>query len=183
MKARRRGMTRKYVLTGGPGTGKSTLLAELQKRGVYAIKEVAEYLIEKELKGNGKILPWNNRERFQRNVLETQIIWEKEIPSEIKVSCSDRGIPDGIAFYRLDGIRPPEEIIGSAQNTDYKEIFILDPLSEYQKTRIRREDIRMAKRIHETLNEVYKELGYRPIRIYDESLEDRIERVLDIINL
>ena len=86
-------MTRKYALTGGPGTGKSTLLAELQKKGFYIMKEVAEYLIQREIR------PENGRDIFQKKLLETQLEWEREIPKEREIIFQDRGIPDGIAYY------------------------------------------------------------------------------------
>ena len=73
-------MTKKYALTGGPSSGKSTLLKELQSRGIYCMKEVAEYIINGELERGGDILPWINRDAFQKKLLETQLEWEREIP-------------------------------------------------------------------------------------------------------
>jgi len=47
-----------YILTGGPGTGKTSVLEELEKRG-YAVKpEAATMLIRQEL-ANGITAPWS----------------------------------------------------------------------------------------------------------------------------
>lgn len=174
-------MTKKYALIGGPGTGKSTLLAELQKRGIYAMKEVAEYLIERELRKENGILPWKNRDGFQKKLLETQLKWEREIPREIKISFQDRGIADGIAYYRIDNLEPPKELLEAARNANYETIFLLDPLKNYKQTEIRHEDKEKALRIHNEIRKAYEELGYKTIRIPAGSLEFRIELILDLI--
>jgi len=65
-------MTRKYILTGGPGVGKSTLLERISEKGIYTIKEVASYIIEREIKKDSEILPWKNKDLFQKTLLKTQ---------------------------------------------------------------------------------------------------------------
>jgi len=168
-------MVRKYILTGGPGTGKSTLLMELHKRGIYAMKEAAEYLIQRGIR------PENGLESFQRKLLETQLEWEREIPLEIKIAFSDRGIPDGIAYYKIGNLEPPKKLLEAARNTNYAGIFILDPLLTYQNTDVRRENEETALRIHEEIKRVYEELGYKPFRIPNSSLKYRTEFTLDMI--
>jgi len=174
-------MTRKYILTGGPGIEKNELLDELYKKGVYVIREVASYIIGRELKKEKGILPWTDREGFQKKVLETQIAWEREIPSDINVAFVDRGIPDGLAYYRIDGIQPPKELTEAVRNTCYAGVFILDPLKTYHNSEIRRENPEEALRIHQTLKEVYEELGYEPVRILEASLIHRAELILNRI--
>ncbi|MBX9690049.1 MAG: ATP-binding protein, partial [Candidatus Obscuribacterales bacterium] len=49
------------VITGGPSVGKSTLLNELRKNGFAVVSEQATEVIKE-----GKILPWENRDLFQR---------------------------------------------------------------------------------------------------------------------
>jgi len=176
-------MTRKYILTGGPGIEKSELLEELQKNGVYVIKEVASYIIERELKKEKGTLPWTDRGAFQKKVLETQIAWEHEIPSDINVAFVDRGIPDGLAYYRIDGIQPPEGLAEAVRNTRYAGVFILDPLKTYHNSEIRRENPEEASRIHQTLKEVYEELGHKPVRIPEAHLVHRAELILNRIKI
>lgn len=168
-------MTRKYALTGGPGTGKSTLLAELQRRGAYTMKEVAEYLIQRGIR------PENGRDAFQKKLLETQLEWEREIPKEIEISFQDRGIPDGLAYYKLDGLQPPKELLEAARNANYAGVFILEPHQNYQNTEIRRESQETALKIHEEIRKTYEELGYSPINMPDKGLEYRTIQLLDLI--
>ncbi len=174
-------MTKKYALTGGPSSGKSTLLKEIQSRGIYCMKEVAEYIINGELERGGDILPWTNRDAFQKKLLETQLEWEREIPMERKISFQDRGIADGIAYYRLDGLMIPRRLQEAARNACYEKVFLLNPLP-YQKTEVRREDPETAKIIHREIERAYTELGYDLIRIPAAPLNYRTELILDLID-
>ena len=63
-------MTRKYILTGGPGSGKSSILLELRSRGNTIVREAAEDVIRLE-QARGNTKPWELPE-FQRKILELQ---------------------------------------------------------------------------------------------------------------
>jgi predicted ATPase len=171
-------MTKKYVLTGGPGVGKSTLIEQLQKNGIYTLGEISEYIINIESKKENGILPWTNRTAFQELVLQTQLTWEKEIPLENRIAIQDRGIPDGIAYYLLDNLQPPQEMYEAAIKANYTAVFLLDPLEKYQQTAVRVEDKEKAMKLHEMIAQVYTELGYKILKIPPISIERRTELIL-----
>ena len=180
---------KKYVLTGGPGVGKSTLIPLLGASGIYTLDEVATYIIERESAKKSDILPWKNKNKFQKAVLELQLEWESK-PVEyntkpwrtrdIETVVQDRGILDGIAYYLIDGEQPPQELLEAARTADYAGVFILEPV-KYKRTETRREDQERAKRLHEKIREVYESFGYRPITIPAVSPEERAERILQYI--
>lgn len=174
-------MTQKYILTGGPGVGKTSVLEELRKQGFYTHGEVAGHVIERELRKNSEMLPWKNRDAFQKEVLSIQCAWEREIPEEVETAFLDRGIADGIAYYRLDGLEAPKEITEAARNAGYETVFLLEPLETYENTKVRREDAETAKRIHLELERVYRELGCEIIKIPAEPIKQRISRILENI--
>ena len=60
------------VLSGGPGAGKTSVLAELEQRGFRCVAEVARQIIQEQVRG-GDALPWGNRERYCRLMLERSI--------------------------------------------------------------------------------------------------------------
>src|SRR5690554_1815606 len=53
-----------YVLTGGPGVGKTTLLEELERRNYEIVPEIARELIKEQQKTNGQALPWKDKELY-----------------------------------------------------------------------------------------------------------------------
>jgi len=72
-----------YVVTGGPCSGKTTLLQYLEKIG-YAVKyEAARQLIDAELK-KGKTLAAirKNEQKFQKKVLHMKVNQESKLPTQ-----------------------------------------------------------------------------------------------------
>ena len=49
-----------YVITGGPGTGKTTVLRELERRGFAVEEEVARRIIREQMESGGNALPWGD---------------------------------------------------------------------------------------------------------------------------
>ena len=49
-----------FVITGGPGVGKTTLLEALAKQGFPYVPEVAREIIREQASRNGDALPWVN---------------------------------------------------------------------------------------------------------------------------
>jgi len=174
-------MTRKYILTGGPGVGKSTLLEEISKMKLYTLKEVASTIIEGELARGGDCFPWTKREEFQKRVLEIQLLWEQEIPAETAFSFQDRGVGDGIAYYLLDGLIPPSALLEAAQRSDYAGVFLLEPFTIYQNTSVRREEREQGQKLHEKIGEVYQNLGYSIKRLPAAPLEERLHALFDSV--
>ena len=49
-----------YVITGGPGTGKTSLIEELKTVGYQTVKEVARDIIKEQQLQGGNALPWKD---------------------------------------------------------------------------------------------------------------------------
>jgi predicted ATPase len=177
-------MTKKYVLTGGPGCGKTSLFNQLYGKGFFMIDEVAEYLIASELNKNGNCLPWVDLNKFQERVLDKQIEFEKSIPSEYEAAILDRSKIDGIAFYRSSGLSPPRKLIQEAKDSRYDLVFFFDKLPReiYAKNQIRRETFEESERIHDEIKRAYESFGYNLINVPLMPIQDRAEFVLDFIN-
>lgn len=149
-----------YVITGGPGVGKSTAISEIEKLGYMVLKEVVRELIEKGQETG--IDPRSMGKLFQKIALEKQI--ENEESLEGGVIFQDRGIPDYILYSRYRGFDPGEKINEMCRNR-YHKIFVLVPLPEYKRDKVRIEDEETAKRIHEETKQIYKEFGYELIEV------------------
>ena len=55
-----------YIITGGPGFGKTELIDELHRAGYLCSGEFARELIEHQQEIDGDLLPWKNPKLFQK---------------------------------------------------------------------------------------------------------------------
>ena len=99
-----------YVITGGPGTGKTSLIEELKIVGYQTVKEVARDIIKEQQQQGGDALPWKD------TVLYTSMMLERSVESYLAhkenegILFFDRGIPDTLAYARLIGLTDRKEI-------------------------------------------------------------------------
>ena len=161
----------KYVLTGGPGVGKTTLLNHLQQKYPILKESAREIITEQSSRTNDPILPWTKYEQFQYLVLERQQQKESTIT---KPTILDRGIIDGVAYARHASLYLPD-LESAAQKTTYAAIFILDQLPTYQNDSERREDPKLAFELHNIILHTYQEFGYSPITIPVGTIEFRAQ--------
>jgi len=166
---------KKIVLTGGPGTGKSTLILALEQRGEYVIRESAEDVIRL-MQAQGHPEPWT-MPGFQELILKLQLQRESRIPDEAARVFMDRGVPDGLA-YALPGTRTYELLLQEAKKAKYDLVFLVENLGCTNKTAVRAENHEEAVKLGSKLEEVYRMLGYEPIRIPAVPLNERLEKIL-----
>ena len=61
-----------YVITGGPCTGKTTILNDLHEKGYRVLHEIARKVIEEKQKTNKDYLPTTDINEFQQLLLDAQ---------------------------------------------------------------------------------------------------------------
>jgi predicted ATPase len=153
-------MTAKFiVITGGPCSGKTTIIDALAGRGHTTVPEAATELIEDP---GLEDLRTNPRE-FQLQVLLRQLENEQrvlETASADSVVFLDRGVGDGFGYLRYHGIEPFEEL-------------------DYQPASHRSETPAEARRIQEILLEDYRSRHDRVILIPWLPVEERLAAVLE----
>tara|TARA_Y100000310_G_scaffold292965_1_gene322170 strand:+ start:1890 stop:2510 length:621 start_codon:yes stop_codon:yes gene_type:complete len=154
----------KYVIDGGPHTGKTKSLESLAKRGYETVEESARIIINWE-KAKQKvdpsyipILPETHLEEFQYLLYPLQLKLESNIKSNKPVL--DRSLVTGIAYMELGGIKVPEGYYDLIKSANYTKILFLEQLPFYQKDEARWEDESQAKIIHNKIYEVYTREGY-----------------------
>lgn len=156
-----------YVITGGPSSGKTTVINELAKLGYLTVPEAARVLIDKKIR--------KNEAEFQRKVLEIKIEIEKKLPKN-KIIFLDRAIPDSIAYYQICGLNP-KEVIKVCEKGRYKKIFFLEQLP-MEKDYARIENAETIRKLNKLLKEEYENLGYKVINIPAMSTKERIQKIL-----
>lgn len=149
-----------YALTGGPGSGKSSIILDLESRGEYVIREAAEDVIKLE-QARGIEKPWEIS-GFQRKILKLQLQREERIPKEASRAYVDRGIWDGLAYLN-DKDETAEEIKRLARY--YSGIFLVENLGKTEKTKVRREDEVGTLMLEDRLKWVYLKAGFKLVTI------------------
>jgi predicted ATPase len=92
-----------FVVSGGPGSGKTTALRELWKLGFPYAPEVARQIIREQAQAGGTALPWNDREAYTLLMLRRSIESYLEHAHASRPTFSHREIPDALCYARLIG--------------------------------------------------------------------------------
>src|SRR5580692_8143687 len=95
---------RLFVITGGPGSGKSTLINALEEHGIHTMPEAGRAIIQDQVAIGGEALPWSDRGAFT----ELMLSWEmRSYRAALSLSGPvffDRGVPDVLGYLRLGGL-------------------------------------------------------------------------------
>jgi len=164
----------KYIITGGPSSGKTSIISELQKRGYSVLEEVArEVLSEK------RNLNW---EQLQSTIFGRQLEKEEEFKDKPYLFL-DRGLPDVLAYslHNLNYI--PLEFADFNFSKRYDKVFLLDRLP-FVKDEIRIEkDDAEAQKIHNLISSVYEDLNYDLIKVpvFKGNFETSVKKRTDYI--
>ena len=169
-----------YVITGGPSTGKTTVINMLQEKGYKTTIEHARHYIDT-MRDEGETVEEirNNKRKFQLGVLDMQIEQEAEIQPK-DIVFLDRAIPDALAYYRFLKLEVDDLLTNAIQNAHYKKIFILDRLpliNDYARLENENDQIK----IHRLITEVYEDLGFPIVFVPVLPPDERVEFILNNI--
>ncbi|AJE47113.1 AAA family ATPase [Celeribacter indicus] len=120
-----------FVITGGPGSGKTTLVAALAQRGLATMPEAGRAIIRDQSRIGGS--GWHGQDR--RLFAELMLGWEMRSWHEAQALegpvVFDRGIPDVIGYLMLYEGRVPDHPLRAAELFRYNPtVFLAPPWSE-----------------------------------------------------
>lgn len=174
----RAGRTNWYVITGGPCSGKTTIVNMLAERGYKTTIEDARHYIDTQL-ADGKTVKEIRKHQsdFQLKVLNMQIDQESSLSPDELVFL-DRAIPDALAYYRFLDLPEDEELIKMLAVVSYRKIFILDylPLVEDY---ARHEDAAAQRKIHKLITAVYESLPFPVVHVPVLPPQQRVDYILE----
>lgn len=175
---------RRYVLSGGPGIGKTTVIKELSKRGYQTIPEIYTALFEQAAQNNAVDDFYANLDYLPYIQIKEQIRMESLL-SPVLPAFLDRSAVDIIAYGDYFNAPISRELRTQADR-NYDLIFLLEPLPDYlyEKTAVRKEDPQEALELHEIIRCAYIQRGYKDYQIIDvpfDTPERRAQFILDSI--
>lgn len=161
---------KKYIITGGPHSGKSSVLNLLEERGIHVLHETARLIIQEDQEKKKSdpaynfLYPWEDQKIFCRRCHERQLEREKELTGDIAVL--DRSIIDNLAYAAVAGIELDQKIYRDISRADYeKGVFYFEQLKNYMPDDQRRDSEKQVKAVHKELYKVYTRLGFEMIKI------------------
>jgi predicted ATPase len=178
-------LTRRVIITGGPGTGKSTLLEQLRQAGFSVFEEVSRRLIQTQSQQPTPALPWTNLPLFAEICLE-QMLEQYNTAQPQRLNFYDRAIPDIIAYLRNGGVEVPPKYAQVLQDKPYDAlVFFAPPWQQiYVNDQERPQTYEESLQIADLLKETYQQLGYRLITLPKASCEARVafvrEKVVEL---
>lgn len=163
----------RYIITGGPGSGKSSLIDALSTKEHQCFEEISRVIIREQHQIGGDKVPWKNLAEFAAICYERMSNQLSECNSST-YCFFDRGLPDIIAYIRRGGLNVPPEYFEKCK--DYNKcIFLAPPWKEiFINDAERPESFEDALEISSFLRNTYQELGFTVIELPKVSIQERL---------
>ncbi len=116
-----------FVVTGGPGAGKTSLITELARRGFHTIPESGRAVIREEMQSCGDALPWADRMAYAERMLERDLRAYSAAQALPGPVIFDRGIPDIMGYLTLCSLPVPPHVAAAAKAARYNASVFLAP--------------------------------------------------------
>lgn len=173
------------VVTGGPGSGKSTLVELLQRAGFATAPEAGRAIIRDQVAIGGCGLPWVDAGLFAELMLCWELRsyrWAQQQPGPVFFDHALPGLP---GYYRLIGTGVPGYVEAAVAALRYRRlVFIAPPWPGIYRTDAqRRQSFQEAVRTYEVLADAYQRYGYQLVELPLTSPGHRLEFVLEHIGL
>ena len=174
-------MKKRIVLTGGPASGKTTLLNYIRSRNYFCFPEVSRDITKKAQEQGIPHLFLKDPLAFSQEVWKQRRKHFRQADSLPETSSPlfyDRGLPDTVAYHRYTNEYYPEIWDRYCQDNRYDCVFYLPPWKEiYVQDTERYETFAEAEKIAAHLKETYESYKYTVIEIVPGSLEDRFVQI------
>lgn len=177
---------RRVVITGGPGSGKTTFIEALRKEGYPVVPESALFIIDQlnAMLGTDRQKDWRtvNKNVFQEYICKLGRLQEEIMQSVItnlqtaykeKVVFFDRGLFDGAAYYP-EGDPLPSFLNHVFYDFSYDAVFVMDTPRDFKP---REETGRKTATYEES-----QKMGDRHFEIYQKHFAGRVFRVSEGID-
>ncbi|MFW2545103.1 AAA family ATPase [Primorskyibacter sp. 2E107] len=116
-----------FLVAGGPGAGKISLITEPARRGFHTIRESGPAIIREEIARDGDALPSRNRMAYAERILERDPRADSAAQALPGPLFLDRGIPDILGYLTLCSLPEPPHVDAAAKAICYNARVFLAP--------------------------------------------------------
>jgi predicted ATPase len=166
------------VLSGCSGGGKSTLLAELRRRGHAGVEEPGRRIVREQLARGGTALPWLDMAGFARRAIAVARADRPAADACRGWVFFDRGLVDAASALEHATSRPVLQAI-AAEHRYHSTVFLTPPWPEiFVSDPERRHGLENAIAEYERLVRAYRALDYTLVVLPRTSVAERADLVL-----
>ncbi|MBY6142006.1 AAA family ATPase [Leisingera daeponensis] len=172
-----------FVVTGGPGSGKSSLIDALRCRGIETMPKAGRAIIRDQVQSGGTALPWEDRAMFAELMLTRDLqSWQEASALEGPVMM-DRGIADVFGYLTLCGLPIPAHIEAAAKAYRYNRKVFIAPYWDaiFGQDAERKQNQEEAKATGKVMAETYARFGYELVELPQVTVEERADFVMDCL--
>lgn len=146
-----------FLLTGGPGVGKTTLIEHLRALGHRCIEESHRRVIRDQVATGGTAVPWLDQAAYQETVAREDIAIFESLKAETGLIFFDRGILDSAADRD-----PPPWLVQAGRTRRYnRRAFVFPPWREiYRQDTERKQSWEECEVVHGRILEGLAAFGY-----------------------
>jgi predicted ATPase len=169
------------VISGCSGGGKSTLLAELARRGHAVVEEPGRRIVIEELKTGGSALPWLDMKAFVQRAVAVSLADLAAAGANSGWVFFDRGLIDAAVALEHESGEPVERSQRGPLRFNPR-VFLTPPWPEiYVRDEERRHDWDEAVAEYNRLLHAYPKLGYEVVLVPKVDVAERAEFVLQTL--
>jgi len=168
---------RRIIVTGGPGVGKTTLLAGLCAHGYRVVEESARAIIRERIVSG--LSPRPPALEFARQILQLDIAKYRH-PPDLDVVFFDRGIVEALCMLDQAAQLEAHELKDLLSQYPYdRRVFVLPPWEAIYRTDNERDQaFAEALRVHETLTKWYQRCEYEIFEVPTGTVAERCAHLL-----
>ncbi|HSX40089.1 MAG TPA: ATP-binding protein [Candidatus Saccharimonadales bacterium] len=170
-----------YVITGGPCSGKTTVVEILKKKGYKTATEIGRHYIASRLTSGETIEQINaDPAKKQEDIFQLHVRQEATLPENEHIFF-DRALPDVLAYHDFYDASVPSHMIEAYKNSKYRMIFYFEQLP-MKNDSVRVESDEDAKAIASYIYKRYKALGIPMVTVPVMDIDARVKFVLKHIH-
>jgi predicted ATPase len=172
-----------FVVTGGPGSGKTALIEALGELGIAKMPEAGRAIIRDQTAIGGRALPQDDRAAFAELMLSWEMRSYREASRLSGPVVFDRGLPDVAGYLRLSGLPVPAHIERAVQLFRYhRRVFIAPHWPEiFAQDEERKQSPEEAKATFLAMVDAYTCAGYELIHLPLAPVAERVKFVREVI--
>jgi predicted ATPase len=170
-----------FVITGGPGAGKTSIIERLAARGFATVAESGRAILRQQEAIGGTSVHWADAEAYRELMLQRGMDdYERMIGENDGPVFFDRGVTELVGYCRLIGVPIPDHVRRAADVYRYNTtVFLAPPWAEiYANDDLRKQNLDEAMRSSALAGEVYAEFGYDVVEVPKAPVAERAAFVL-----